>query len=264
MMLRQEDGAIYQIIHIHRNGLSVNSRPRIQLTGDWLTEIGFVSGALVQTLPEPDGFVFNLCNENINYSELYHATKEKGGTLIRLYVANQRTIQGPVLVTTGKHICSGGLKLGDMCIAKCEYGCIRVRKVKGNIRLIPVARTKTPYTGEPIPMISLFGGWLNDIGFTRDTLMTVATEQSRITITAYDKAVIYSEIVKYARQNKMKLIQVSTKYGEPLISIQGSCAVQAGFGLGDIFAAEYEHGVIKLQKFDPNRFGFPEAESPGN
>jgi len=254
--LPEEDAVVYQIITVQRNGLAVDSRPRIQFTGDWLLRMGFVSGALVQTLPEQDGFVFNLCDENIKYSELFHSTKEKGGTLIRLYIADQRTQKGPALVTTGKHIYSGGLKMGDTCIARCEYGRIRVRKVSGNIRLINVARTKDPHTGEPVPMVFMFGDWLNDIGFTCDTLMTVASEPGCITFTAHNKAVVYSEIVKFARKNKMQLVQVSTKDGAPHITLTGSRIVNAGFSLGDIFAAEYEYGSIRLQKLDPLRFGF--------
>jgi hypothetical protein len=187
---------------------------------------------------------------------LFHSTKEKGGTLIRLYIANQRTLKGPSIVTTGKHISSGGLKMGDTLIVKCEYGCIRARKVSGNIRLIHVSRTKQAYTGEPVPKVWVCGDWLSDIGFTPDTLVTVAFEPGCITLTAYDKAVIYSDVVRLARQNKMRLIQVSTKSSVPLINIADSCVRQAGFDLGDIFAAEYEYGIIKLQKPDPQRFGF--------
>jgi len=262
--LIEEDGAIYQVLSVSRNGLAANSRPRIQIVGDWLNEMGFVNGVLVQTLPKPDGIVFNLCDKNINYSELYNATREKGGTLNRVYICNERTRSGTALVTTGKHLLKGGLELGDECIAKCEYGCIRVRKVKGNVRLINVARTKRPYTNEPTPMVFLLGEWLADIGFASDTLITVASEPGCITFTAHNKAVIYSEIVKYARKNKMQLVQVSTKESTPLITLTGNRITNAGFSLGDIFAAEYEYGSIKLQKFDPERFGFPEVESPGD
>jgi len=256
--LLKEVGVVFQIVSVQRNGRADNSRPRIQFNGDWLPEMGFVNGALVQSLPEPNGFVFNLCNENIGtYSDLFCSTREKGGTLIRVYLNNDNKQAG--FVTTGKHIFKSGLAMGDNLVAKCEHGCIRVRKVSGNVRLIYVARTKKPYTGEPIPKIFLLGDWLNDIGFTPDTLMTVASEPGCITFTAHDKAVVYNDIVKYARQNKMQLIQVSTKNGSPLISAQGSCASRAGFGLGDIFVAEYEHGIIKLQQLNPGKFGFPEV-----
>lgn len=246
-----------QLASVQRNGRADDSRPRIQFCGNWLTEFGFVTGALVQSLPEKDGFVFNLCNENIgSYSELFRTTTEKGGTLIRVYLVKEKTREGPGFVTTGKHIYKSGLKMGDALVAKCEYGCIRVRKITGNMRLINVAREKHPRTGVPQPKVFLLGDWLNDIGFTPDTLMTVRTEPGCITFTAQREPVIYSEIVRFARQNKMKLIQVSAKDNAPLISASGAYAERAGFVLGDVFCAEYEYGIIKLQKFDPDRFHF--------
>ena len=118
-------------------------------------------------------------------------------------------------------------------------------------------------------MVYLSGDWLNNIGFAPDTLVTAKPEPNCITFMAHDKAIIYGDIVRLARRNKMRLIQVSTRYCAkdtpeapevPLISVTGSCVERAGFVLGDIFAAEYEYGVIKLQKFDPQRFGFPVEE----
>ena len=261
----QENGAVYQVLTVHRSGLAENSRPRIQMCGDWLTEMGFNNGVLIQSLPEPDGLVFNLCDKNINYSDLYNKTKEEGGALNRAYISNQRTLKGLTFVTTGQHIYKSGLKFGDSLLAKCEPGCIRVRKINGNIRLINVARTKRPYTNEPAPMVFLLGEWLNEIGFEPDTLLTVASDPGCITFTAHNKAVVYSEIVKFARKNKMQLMQVSKKDGSsPLITLSGNRITNAGFSLGDIFAAEYEYGVIRLQKLDPQRFGFPEVINPAD
>jgi len=261
----KEDGAIYQALVVHRSGLAANSRPRIQIVGDWLTELGFANGVLVQTLPEREGIVFNLCDKNINYSELYNETTEKGGTLNRAYIAKTRTLKGLTFVTTGQVIYKGGLKFGDALLAKCEYGRIRARKVSGNVRLINIAKTQDDYTKKAMPMVFLLGDWLNDIGFSPDTLVTAKPEPNCITFTAHDKAIIYSELVRLARKEKMRLIQVSTRYCSaeapevPLISVTGSCVERAGFVLGDIFSAEYEYGVIKLQKLDPQRFGFPES-----
>ena len=260
----KEDGVFYHVCRVHRSGRAESSRPRIQITGDWLAELGFANGVLVQSMPEPDGIVFNLCDENVHYSALYNETKAKGGTLNRAYISTVKTLKGLTFVTTGHHIYKGGLQFGDALLAKCEYGCIRARKVSGNVRLINVAKTKDDRTKELKPMVLLLGDWLNDIGFLPDTLVTAKPEPDCITFTAWDKAIIYSEVVRFARQNKMRLIQVSTQYCSieapevTMISVTGSCVERAGFALGDIFAAEYEHGVIKLQKLDPGRFGFPE------
>jgi hypothetical protein len=247
---------IYQTFKVQRNGLAANSRPRIRIVGEWLPEMGFVSGALAQVLPETDELVFNLSNENINYSELYHSTKELGGSLVRLHVEKQSAAGCPALITTGNHIYRAGLHLGDACIAKCEHGRISVRKVVGNVRLVNVARDKNERTGEPMPKVWICGDWLNSIGFTLGTLVTAAAEPNRITFAAHDMAVVYSDIVRIARRNKLRLLQVSEKGGLPLINFKGEHVDRAGFALGDILAADYEHGMIKLQKLDPRRFGF--------
>ena len=247
---------IYQVLTVQKNGLSANSRPRIQFHGDWLTEMGFIPGALVQELPLPGEAVFNLYDENVHYRSLFNTTKEMGGTLIHVYNINIKTWNGPGFVTTGNHIYKSGFKLGDELIAECDYGRIRVRNVGKNMRLIHAARFVNEYTGESVPSVLLTGRWLSDFGFTPDTLVTIATVPGCITITALHKSIGYAEAVKSARQSKLNLIQVTEHKGFPRIREKRVCAARAGFALGDIFAASCEHGLIKLQKFDPVRFGF--------
>ena len=247
----------YHLLNVQRTGLAADNRPRLQFCGDWLTEMGFVNGALVQSLPETDGLVFNLCDKNINYSDLYNATKEKGGKLNRAYISNTRTMKGLVFVTTGWHITKGGLQYGDNLVAKYEYGCIRVRKTGEHIHLFHVGNIKKAHTGESEPRIWLHGDWMNEIGFAPDTLVTVAAAPDCITFTACEKAVVYSDVVRFARKNKMKLTQVATtSYGQPLINMKGSHIDRAGFACDDMIAACYAYGEIKLQKFDPQKFGF--------
>ena len=252
----------YHLLSVSRTGTAMNSQPKIQIFGDWLTDMGFVSGALVQALPEPDGFVFNLFNENVDYSDLFNSTKEQGGSLIRIFVGS--SYADTFFATTGKYIYSSGLKMGDALVAKYEYGCIRLRKVSGNVRLIPVATLKHVNPAEPEPYVLLSGSWLRDIGFTPDTLVSMASEPYRITFTAYDKEIIYRDIARFARLNEMRLYQVSSKCGNPFIKVTGSMVERSRFRIGDIFAADYEHGIIKIQKFDPKRFGFPEVASCGD
>ena len=252
----------YHLLSVQRTGVTTNSSPKIQISGEWLTEMGFVPGSLVQALPEPDGMVFNLYNENVNYSDLFNSTKEQGGSLIKVF--GDDGDDGAFFVTTGKYIYSTGLKMGDALVAKYGFGCIRVRKVGENVRLIPVARLKHAYPKETKPYALLSGDWLNAIGFTPDTLVSMASEPYGITFTAYDKEIIYRDIARFARQNKMRLLQVSTKHGSPIIKVTGSIVENSGFGLGDIFAAEYKHGIIKLQKPDPQRLGFPDVMKSGS
>jgi len=55
---------------------------------------------------------------------------------------------------------------------------------------IYVSRTKHRQTNEPAPMIFPMGDWLNDIGFTSDTLVTVAADFDDITFTGHSKAIL--------------------------------------------------------------------------
>jgi hypothetical protein len=225
------------------------------ILNDWLTEMGFVNGALVQALPEQDGLLVNLANENINYSELFLKTKEKGGSLVRVHLL-QRAKEIPVFViANGNMMLSSGLKIGDALLAGCTHGCIKVRKLNGNIHIGHIGR-RTVKPAPPKARVWLSGGWLDDIGFATGTLVTVKSEPGHITFTAHNYTVVYNEIVKFARQNKMRLIQVSKQKGLPVINISGSFIEDAGFNAGDTYAATYGTDSIKLQKFGPEKFGF--------
>jgi len=251
----------YYTLSVQHSGWASSSHPRIRIIGDWLADIGFVSGVLVQALPSPGELTFTVYDKNINYSDLYNETRAKGGTLNRVYIANSLSEKGLTFVTTGKHIGKCGFEFGDILVAKCDFGSIKVRKVSGDVRLVNVARKVDERTGKVMPKIYIFGEWLNAIGFTPDTLVTVAADVGLITFVAYDKEIIYSDIVKFARKNKMRLIQVGIRQGTtfPLINATGVYIKDSGFEVGDIFAVHCEYGIIRLQRFDPLRFGFTDT-----
>ena len=242
--------------HVTRTNRATNY-PRLIFTADWLDEMGFVSGALVQylpDLPEKHGLTFVLCNDNIHkYSELSHATKEKGGTLIQVY-QHRDTLQ---LCISGTALDSVGLKYGDALIARYEYGLIRIRKLPGSAVTLVTSH--------------VLGTWLTELGFTRDAVLTIAAEPGLITCTLQENDLESiktrtTELVKYARQNKLNLIQVQkTKYkkrisrGESVyhfFDIPQSCLEKAGFSPNEMLLAFYEPGLIKLQKPDFVALGF--------
>jgi len=244
----------FQILSVQCSGKSAESIPRIQFSGSWLAELGFVKDVLVQVLPKPDELVISLYNDNIiDYSELYRSTKEKNGVLMQISFSPTKM---PLFTTVGNRILNSGFNIGDMLIAKCEYGRIRIRKVSGDTRLIEVSGVQKACSDGLMSRVWLWGDWLRDIGFLPDTLVTVKIEPDCITLAVQDKAVIYSDVVRFARKNKMRLVQVVERKGEPLINTRGACISDAGFLPGDMFSAECEHGIIKLQKLDPEKFGF--------
>jgi len=206
--------------------------------------MGFTSGALVQYLPENGGMTFTLFNENIpSYSDLYHDTKAKNGTLMQVYCRRD----GWQLCVCSAALGPTGLQYGDSLIVRYEYGFIRLRKLpKGAVQLV------TPH---------VVGKWLTVAGFVPDAVLTVAAQLGTITCTLHENGIERTaELVKYARANKLQLLQVQhSKYKHGVlqwIDLPKSCLDIAGFTPDDTLLATYEHGFIQLQKPDFVGLGF--------
>jgi len=258
------------LLTVSHCGYSAGSRPRIFFRGSWLHEIGFIPGALVQVLPEPEGLVFNLFNENIkSYSDLFNSTKEKGGNLIHVCHTDDKQYKEPTFLSSGKYIYESGLSLGDRLIAKYDYGIIRVRKIDPcklgckNVRIITTSCISRKYSADPIPQVRISGDWLNEIGFTVNSIMAAAAEPDVMTLTLKDAdAGECKAFMKYLRGNKMKIVQTRKdpknrwENPRPCIGITGSLVERAEFKTGDMLAASYDYGAIKLQKLDFEKLGF--------
>ena len=237
--------------------------PGLRFYGQWLPDMGFIPGALVQAIPEPGGMTFTLFNENIkSYSELFYSTQKQGGKLIQTYYAGSKENHCLLLTTSGKYLLDAGIDFGDTLIACYEPGFIRVRKLPSDTKAIQVSSVKYSYMDKPLPEIRLIGNWLSELGFIPDFLVTSASVPGSITFSLHSNDGIkgYSELVKHARLNKMKLLKVCEllKWGKlyPSIKVSGSCIDKAGFAVGDTLLASYEHGQISLQKLDFNGLGF--------
>ena len=223
---------------------SKTTRPRLAFGVKWLGDMGFVGGALVQFLPEPGGVTFILCDENIQkYSELDRRTKEKGGVLLQSYEYRD----GLKLYVSGSRLNDTGLVFGDALIIRYEYGFIRMRKLPCNTAKLTTAR--------------VIGKWLSEPGFVPDSVLTVDSSPGLITCQLHENGVERTaELVKYARKNKLQLLQVQKrKYKRGVIQwidIPHQCLEKAGFAPSDLFIAVYEHGTIKLQKPDFEALGF--------
>jgi len=220
------------------------SNPRLNFQAGWLADMGFVAGALVQFIPEPGGLAFVLCDENIpKYSQLYKSTKEQGGMLIQAYSYRD----GLQLCVSNSLLANIGLVYGDNLIVRYEYGLIRMRKLaKSAVKLVTA---------------HVIGTWLAESGFVHDSVLSVASTHGLITCTLHEdglqKAV---ELVKYARANKLTLLQVQKRWYKSSVilwfDIPASCLEKAGFALDETLLATYEHGIIKLQKPDFAALGF--------
>jgi hypothetical protein len=221
--------------------------------------MGFVTGALVQASPEPNGMSFTLCDENIGkYSELSRETDERNGKLMQVLFSRNNKNYGEMLSTSGQYILSGGLSVGDPLIAHYSYGLVRMRKANGVLGIVGSYHDNR--LGKRITVIRLYGEWLPELGFIRDTLATAAPEPGCITITLHDTEIRqYRALVKYARENKLKLYQFRqhSKYQKSSgIEITGSCLERSGFVAGDVFEIISEYGIVKLQKQGLADLGF--------
>ena len=246
-------------------------RPKVCLIGAWLSEMGFEPDSLVMAIPENNGMSFTLCDENIKkYSDLVKIAKEQNGKLIQIILMSHKGKKSPTLNTTGNYIYNGGLEIGDNIVVRYEYGSIKIRKINpqklgltehSNTKIAVVGKSKRKQAHNHVPTIRLTGDWLAEIGFEKDGLVTAFSEPDKIIFQSQDDGIQkYSALVKYARENKMRLIQVSQiSYRNkqvPSIFLTGSCLEHADFHINDVYVAEYEQGLIKLKKIDFEQLGF--------
>jgi hypothetical protein len=98
----------------------------IVLHPEWLPDMGFTPGALVQVLPEAGGLFLILCHEKIQkYSDLLQVAEEKNGTLITVGCSGN-VIWLEIEV---HYIRNAGLDIDDPLYVRYEYGLIRIRKL---------------------------------------------------------------------------------------------------------------------------------------
>jgi len=245
------DSASFHIMAVTNTGSGARRRPGISLLADWLPDMGFIPGARVKALPAPDGGLdFNLCDDNIRrYSELDITTEGKDGKLIESYNAVVRQKESPVLAISGQILYDAGFSIGDALVAQYEYGLIHVRKLPYTARVIySKSRTRVEKS-----TIKLTGDWLTKLGFVPAALLTVHSEKGWITYTVRDESIEqYSDLVRIARKNKMKLIEVKevTLRGKrlPLVVVTENFLNNAGISASEPLLALCRHGVIKLHK----------------
>ena len=215
----------------------VSPRPKINLSASWLFDMGFTPGALVQVIPEPGGISFVLRDEYImKYSDLYSNTKEKGGVLIIVNSISNMEV-------SGKCISNAGLDINDSLIALYDYGLIKARKLPTKAKVIPINKDNHS--------IRITGKWLSELGFAVGAVVTAAINPDSVAFKLQEGGIgDYKSIVKHARENKEKVLQVHMEgYTQCL-------EVDAGFDACDAFIAICEYGVISITPFNAEQLGF--------
>ena len=222
----------------------IGNRPRVSFFADWLAPMGFVPDTLAQFIPEPNGFSLTLCESVTSYSELVQRTREKNGSLIHVNLYDHR--EHPNICISGVSLRNIGLAYADMLLIKYEPGFIRLRKLPHNNSRVVTAR--------------IFGQWLAELGFAPDTVLTVDSSPGVITCKLQENGQARaSELVKYARKNKLNLLQVTAQAdnsGFPQFEIPTSRFEKAGLAPDDSFLASGEFGRITLARLDFEVLGF--------
>ena len=217
--------------------------PKLAFFADWLIPMGFVHNSLVQFLPETNGLSLTLCETISKYSELVNTTHEKGGTLVNAKMYDHKDCV--FIGFTGAALKQTGLACGDVLLMRYEYGFIRMRKLP-DVGKIVTAR--------------LLGDWLNDLGFTPDSVVLVGSEKGRIDCTLHENGRDNPhELVAFARKHKLTLVQVCAKSDNsyrPMFEIPPARLESAGFNPHDSFIATYEYGRITLRPIDFEALGF--------
>jgi len=251
----------HQLLNVTHMGSTNSNRIGIYFYAEWFPNMGFIQGALVQVVPENDELVLNLCDENITkYSELDAQTRERGGKLVQVCTpcdesAYRKTKYCPTLRISGPFLNDVGFAFKDTLLAKYTHGQIRISKLHESLRLTTIFSSTETKTKKVTPKVKLNGEWLLAFGFESDSLVAVSSEPGSMTFILRDEGIEkYSELVRYARQNKMSLLQVRTALGRgkpyPYIKMTGANVERAGFSIGDTVVAFCEPGLIKLQAFD--------------
>jgi len=122
--------------------------------------------------------------------------------------------------------------------------------MKGTVR----KGAKVPANTVRIITGRLGGQWLEKLGFIPGDVLTVTATPGVITYQRQEDGVARTlELVKFARQNKLRLIQVLKKGHGPFIEIPRSCLKRAGIAPDETLYAIYEPdkpGLLQLQRSD--------------
>ena len=221
-------------------------RTRIHIRSQWLASIGFVQGALVSVVPRQDGLTLSLQDKNSTL------IKEERHKLIRVGLENKHPKPLCYLaVNFTKNFSIPGLSAGDFLAAGYGYGIIKAMKLPSADKYVVVGSQN--YSA----FLQLSGGWLSDIGFMPDAVVTVSLTHGNIILSLWKGDTMeYSEIVKFARKHKYQLIQVRKNQHITTLDISGYLLDSAGFIEGDISGIRYEYGIIRLFKPDLKKLGF--------
>lgn len=125
-------------------------------------------------------------------------------------------------------------------------------------KVITVGSSKVKNLQRRSPRIRLSGFWLDAIGFSYNSLVTVSCKNGSITLTLQGTGIdTYSSLVKHVRQSKSVLLQVRQEYTNKkqttYMELKGFWLSNFGFDISTVIVLQFEQGVIHLKALDLER-----------
>ena len=213
-------------------------RHKINIRSPWLADLGFIPGTAVFASPEQDGFTLSLQNYSNENGKLIHVGLEK--------------VDKPALsLNFANNFATAGLSGGDFLAAGYQYGLITARKIPD------VQKCYTVGFRSHGPFLRLYGDWISDLGFLLDSIVIATISRDFIVLRLWDDpAATYDDIVKFARPNKLQVLQVHKNQLITFIDLDAHVLERAGLESGDICGICHKHGAITLFKPDLQKLGF--------
>ena len=104
-----------------------------------------------------------------------------------------------------------------------------------------------PITVTPTRRVTL--GRLSEFGFTVNAVLTAEAAPGAVVLTLREDGLEnYAELVRFARRNKMQILQVRKDGGGSFVELPSYLLSRAGFVPGNIFELFAEFGCIQLRE----------------
>lgn len=133
-----------------------------------------------------------------------------------------------------------------------------------NHKVMVVGSEKASSDGRRKPRIRFAGYWLNDMGFSPDSLVMATYNQEVIDLKVVGYGPdAYKSIVKQVRTNRAALLQVReeihNKKKTPHLEVKGVWLENLGFKIGSLIVTRIDYGHIQIGLINLDKLGFLEA-----
>ena len=102
----------------------------------------------------------------------------------------------------------------------------------------------------------LGGKWIEKLDFTPGDVLMVSATSGVITYQYQENGIERTaELVRFARQNKLRLVQFRKQGHDYFIEIPSSCLKKSGIAPDEPTVVFYQPGILTLKKLEPDQTG---------